>query len=443
MSGLGKGRARNWIVVALVALALLGEAARVWRITNHHDLQVFMLAARRLYAGENIYADAAPFKAAIEAGIFSMKDDTVVWPYAYAHLIALVFVPALWLPWPVVRTGWWLLNAGCLVAGSWLVVRAMRPAKDVANGQGSVAAPVGYLPAGVTMGLVLLYRFDPAVVAMRLGQIEILQFLLLAFTLDSLRQRRDGIAGAALGVAAGLKFFPLALVALLLWRKRWRAAAWAVAVAFVTIVGSFALVGLGTVPAYLDYTSIYGIGGAFAAFPLNQSLNGFFSRNLMRNAFSPSLAGLDLPWLARGLTLVSSALIVSLSAWLTWHPAGGRIAQDEEGRRLGLEFALAVVALLLISPHSQVYTLVWALLSLVALGCWLLVDGGTRRSGVISWGTRWWPWIGLAIVYLLLGRSYALYYPGVTRFVQSHYLFGLLGLWALIGGALLRERRLA
>jgi hypothetical protein len=357
-----------------------------------------------------------------------------VWPYAYSPLIALVFVPALWLPWSIVRAGWWMVNAACLVVGSWLVVRAMRPAEGTAG----LAARLGYLPAAATLALVFLYRFDPAVVAMRLGQIEIVQFLLLAATLDALRQRRDGLAGVALGIAAGLKFIPLALVALLLWRGRWRAAAWAIAVALITVVGAFALVGLGTVPAYLDYTSIYGVGGAFAAFPLNQSLNAFFSRNLVRNVFSASLAGIDLPWLARALTLACSAF----GAWLTWRPAPKTLPQDQEGRRLGLEFALAVAALLLISPHSQVYTFVWSLLSLGALGAWLLVDRRARHFDSAFRGAHGWPWAGLAIVYLLIGRSYALYYPGVTRLVQSHYFLGALGLWAIIGAILWRERRL-
>jgi hypothetical protein len=431
-------RARGWIVIALLALALLSEGLRVWRITNHHDLEVFVLAAQRLLAGEDIYADAGPFKAAIEAGTFSIKDNTVVWPYAYAPLIALLFAPAVGLPSSMVQVGWWIVNAGSLLIGSWLVLRAMRPAADPSlrvwvldEEQGLPLARMEYLPAGLILTLLLVYRFDPAVVAMRLGQIEIVQFLLLAGTVYALREHRDTLAGAALGIAAGLKFFPLALVCLLLWRRRWRAAAWAIGVAAVTIGGSFCVVGLQAVPAYLDYTSIYGIGGVFAAFPLNQSLNGFFSRNLMKNVFSASLGGMDLPWLARGLTLASSALVVMLSAWLTWRPAEKDASQNTDGQRMGLEFSLAVVALLLISPHSQVYTFVWALMALIALSLWLLTKAGSR----------WWQWAGLAVAYLLLGRSYVFYHPGVTRLVQSHYLFGALLLWALIALALLRERR--
>jgi len=397
-----------------------------------------MLAARRIVAGENIYTDAGAFKTAIESGAFSMKDDTVVWPYAYAPLIALLFLPATWLPTSLVQTGWWVLNVGSLILGSWLVLQASLPAVDRARpaqaAEGERNAPVPakrYLSAALILVLLLLYRFDPAVVALRLGQIEIVQFLLLAGAMVALRRGQDRAAGVALGIAAGLKFFPLALVAMLLWRRRWRAAAWATGMAAVTIVGSFAVIGWDAIPAYLQYASMYGIGGAFAAFPLNQSLNGFFSRNLMRNVFSPSLAGLNLPWLARGLTFASCAVVVLVSAWVTWRPPEADDGEYDDGRLMGLEFALAVMALLLVSPHSQVYTFVWSLLALVALGVWLLTEAGSL----------WWQWGGLFIAYLLLGRSYVFYYPGITRFVQSHYLFGAVLLWAALAVTLLRIRR--
>jgi len=50
-------------------------------------------------------------------------------------------------------------------------------------------------------------------------------------------------------------------------------------------------VGLDAIPTYVHYTGVYGIAGAFAAFPLNQSLNGFFSRNLVRNVFTATPKG--------------------------------------------------------------------------------------------------------------------------------------------------------
>lgn len=402
-----------WLVVVLLALLWVSDLVRVWRMTNHHDLDVFYLAARRLVAGEDIYADAAPFQASIEAGTFSMKDDTVVWPYAYSPLIALLFVPATAMPYSVVQILWWGFNVGSLLLGGWLSLRALGCAT----------------PARVALSLLLLYKFEPAVVTLRLGQIEIVQFLLLAFTLYALNHNWDRRAGLALGLAAGLKFFPGALVGLLLWRGRWRAAAWSTATAFVIIMGSFLLVGFDALSSYLGFASMYGIGGAFAAFPFNQSLNGFFSRNLIHNVFSPTLKGWHLPGLAKGLTLACDTVVILVSAWLTWHRKEER--NNEDRQRFALEFSLGIVALLLVLPHSQVYTFVWLLVSFIAFAIWLLSQPRTA----------WWQWAGWFIAALLVGRHYVLFYPGLTRLVQAHYLFGALLLWGMLGATLLRDKR--
>jgi len=423
----------QWLAVVVLLALIAVDLVRVWRVTNHHDLDVFVLAARRLVAGEDIYADAAQFKAAIEAGTFSMKDETVIWPYAYGPLIATLFVPALWMPYSLVQAIWWGANIVALGLGSWFCLRAVGPAT----------------PGRMALVLLFLYRFEPAVVALRLGQIELMQYLLLAFALYALNrqtsfnpppQSRERLklvcsweswAGIALGLAAGVKFFPAALIALLVWRRRWRVAAWAAGTAVVAIFGPFALVGWDALGRYLSFASLYGIGGAFAAFPLNQSLNGFFSRNLMRNVFSATLKGLHLPWLAKGLTLGSDGAIILGSAWLTWHRRGWRIPPDEEERqRFSLEYGLAILALLMVSPHSQVYTFVWALIALIVLGLLWLAEPAAP-----------WRWVGLIVAYLLLGRNLVLFRPGLTRFVQAHYLFGALILWGMMGLALWQRAR--
>jgi len=404
-----------WMVV-LVLLALVGrDLANVWQITNHHDLDVFTLAAERLAAGEDIYADVLPFQDKVLAGL-DMDDDSVVWPYMYPPLIALLFVPTRGMPVEAVRAGWWAVNVACLLSGTWLWLRALG----------------GVTPLRAGLALLLLWRFYPATVTLRLGQIELMQYLLLAATLYALSARRDGWAGVALGLATGLKFFPGALIVLLLWQRRWRAAGWALGTALVTIIGSFALVGLEAIPAYLRSTAIYGLGGAFAAFPLNQSLNGLFSRNLVRNGFSATLKGVHLPGLARALTLACDALIVVASAWLTWSgarrdtacraPAGNA---STDGTRSALEYGLAVAALLLISPHSQVYTFVWALLPLIVLGVHLL-----ERDA------NWALWLAYIAAFVLIGRRLMVYAPGVTRFFQSQQTFGAALLWLLLGLAL-------
>jgi len=400
-----------WLIVALLALSLCVQLADVWRVTNHHDLAVFLRAANRLAADEDIYADAAPFQAAIESGSFSLRDDSVVWPYAYSPLIAILFLPMRGLSLETVGVGWWIANNLMLLGGCWLALRSVAYAT----------------PGRVALVFLMLHGYAPAVSALRLGQIEILQFLLLAVTLWGLRRDREVLAGLALGLATGLKFFPGALIVWLLWRRRWRPALWAIGSAVLLTVGSFALVGWDAFTRYLSFSSMYGIGGAYAAFPLNHSLNGLFSRNLMANVFSASLKGWDLPALAKGLTLAADLMIVAVCAALTgrgWSRKGAATPQD--AWRDPLEFALATSALLLVSPHSQVYGFVWALLPLIVWTMARYADDATR----------WWHW-GLALLaYLLVGRDYELFVPGITRLVQAHFTLGALLLWGLVGGGL-------
>ncbi|MFH1084369.1 MAG: glycosyltransferase 87 family protein [Chloroflexota bacterium] len=408
------------LALALLAALLAADLVRVWGLTNHHDLDVFLLAARRLASGEDIYADAAPFQAALEAGTLSLRDDTVVWPYAYPPTIALLFVPTVGWPAAAVRAGWWALNVVCLLLGTGLAVTSL-PQRDVRQ----------YVPLAA-LALAALYRYDPAVVALRLGQSELFQFLLLTLALYGLTRPApcagwEVLAGLALGLAAAAKFVPGALLVLLLWRRRWRPALWGLGSAAAALGGSFALVGWPSLARYLAYSGIYGIGGAFAAFPLNQSFNGLFSRNLVANVFSPTLAGVNLPGLARALTLAADAAVVSLSAWITWHrapwPAQPAAAERE---RFASEYGLAIVALLLVSPHAQVYAYAWALIPLVRLAGDLLARPRLRR----------WAWVGLLGAYALIGRSYVLYRPGLTRLVQAHYLVGALLLWATLAALL-------
>ena len=231
-------RMRAWIIVALMLVMWSIDLARVWTISNHHDLDVFLRAASRLRSGAtgvSIYSDAPAFKRAIASGAFSMKDDTIVWPYTYTPLIAMLFVPATFLPESVVQAGWWAVSVFALVLGCWLALRSL----------GEVTPP------RLALVLLLLYRFQPVETALRIGQVELVQFALLATALAALHLGHERMAGLALGFAAGLKFFPGLLIALLLWRRRWRAALWATGTALVLIIGAFAAIGFDAVGEYL------------------------------------------------------------------------------------------------------------------------------------------------------------------------------------------------
>jgi len=386
------------VILALAALVVWWGVG-VFRITNNHDFEVQYQAAERLRAGENIYADSAGFKTALESGQFNMGDDSIRWPYANPPLLAILTVPLTFLPYDVAAVLWTGLTALFLLGAC-----------------AAVLAAIGRLDwVGAVVALALLYGYYPATVCLRLGQVEILLFLLIALAFLALKRGRDGWAGAALGIATAIKFFPGAFILFLAWKRKWKATAWGLGVAAAALGASILIAGPANFAAYTEAWSVYA-GGAFSAFPLNQSLNGFFSRLFRPNIFWPTLRGLELPGLATGLWLGSAAVLGAALAWFTRKPV------DARSPRFDLEFSAAVVVLLLAQPHSQVYAFVWLLLPLIVVACRVV-------------RTYPWSWLeagALLVGYFMLGRQWFQFPPIPVRFVRSHVMFGTLLLAALV-----------
>ncbi len=386
------------VILALVALVVWWGVG-VFRITNNHDFDVFYRAAERLRTGENIYAESAAFRQALESGQFNMQDDSIQWPYGNPPLLAILTVPLTYLPYDVAAAIWTGLTTLFLLGACAVVLAAIGRVDWV----------------GAVVALVLLYAYYPATVCLRLGQVEILLFLLIALSFLALKRGHDAWAGAALGVATAIKFFPGALILFLAWKRKWKAAAWGLGVGAAALGASILIAGPDNFAAYTEAWSVYA-GGAFSAFPLNQSLNGFFSRLFRPNVFWPTLRGLELPGLATGLWLGSAAILGGALAWFTRKPVDARSA------RFDMEFAAAITVLLLAQPHSQVYAFVWLLLPLIVVGC----------RAVTTYPWSWLETGTLVIGYFMLGRQWFQFPPIPVRFVRSHVMFGTLVLAALI-----------
>ena len=418
-----------WAVAAVLAILLAASYVRLWPRVNNKDWRVYVEAGAALARGGDIYADTEPFRERVESGAFDLKDPDVRWPYAYPPLAAILAVPLAGLPYEPLALAWTVANVLMLVAAGWLCLLALPgralPGRALPGQALSGQAPGPVEPLDVAMLGAILYAFYPATVSLRLGQLEILQLLLLAGAYLGLKRGRSLVAGLLLGVATALKFFPGALIAFLLWKRLWRPALVGLAVALALLAGSFAVVGFEQVPRYLAFTSLYS-RGAFGAFPLNQSLHGFFARNLTANPFVVPLKGWHLPWLADGATLALSALLVG-----GWAALCARPLDPPGSQRFDLEFSGAIALLLLVSPHSQVYAFVWLLAPLLVLAYRL------RRAG------PGWAWPLAIVAYALVGRRYELYRPGLTRFVVSHVMFGALLLLVVMGALLwaMRPRR--
>ena len=425
-----------WLVVGVLTLSVIINYAQVVRITNNHDFAVYYQAAVNLRRGDDIYADSALFRESVESGRFDYMADDTVWPYAYPPLLAILLLPLSHLPYTWASGLWTAATLAALGAAMWLMVRALGPVT----------------PPRLALALLLLYRYRPAVVALRLGQIDILILLLLAGVFYSLVRDRWWLAGVLLGLAVGLKFFAGVLIAYLFWKRRWRSAMIAGATAAVLLAGSFGVIGFDAVPAYLDFTALYSRGG-FAGYPYHQCFNAFFTRLFTDNLFVAPIRGWDLPWLADGLTLISSGLVGLMTAWLTWG------AMERADRRFALEFGLVITALLLVMPPSPLYSFAWLLLPFLALllgssealmrarvgqrpGRSELTELPGSESGDLGSQLRGFAVLGLTtLAYILTARDYPYRIRYLIRLLQSHYLFGGLLLWCVLAWRLWSTRK--
>jgi hypothetical protein len=243
------------VAVGAALLALAGHAVVLAIWPDAHtlliDLEVYRAGGRFLLDGRPLY----------ERGVVL---DLL--PFVYPPVAAVLFAPLALVAMPVLKVLWTALGLALLACTARRCARAV----GVAAGAPTVAV--------VVLVTALATWLDPVRTTLYLGQINI---VLLALVLGDLLGRRDSRwRGVGLGLAAAVKLTPLLFVAYLLLRRRYRAAATAVA----TFVAAGA-VGFLLAPAD---SATYWLRGTFAAADriaavdgnANHSVNGLVTRLL-------------------------------------------------------------------------------------------------------------------------------------------------------------------
>jgi hypothetical protein len=183
----------RWLLGGLVAVILLSYAR------YPGDFAGYLLVGDLALAGRHIYHDAPP-------GISTWPPffSLVCVPLALLARVSLVLTRVLWLA----------INAVALVA-------VMRLALRLVYGESapSLTSRAALIPLLVSARWVLS-NFEHL-------QINILIFLLTLAGLDLMERRRHALGGALIGTGIAMKVMPGAFVLYLLWRRRWRPAAWA------------------------------------------------------------------------------------------------------------------------------------------------------------------------------------------------------------------------
>jgi hypothetical protein len=412
---LGWPEPRQVIVSALIAL-LLGVYAVLYLlpVLGSHapradDFQDYLFAAHQLASGGDPYANFirnhVPWDWSLSSG------------YLYPPAFAVSLIPLTWVSNDLaVRI--WLVLIQAAVAASLLIVYAV----------------IGRPRRGELLCLAaVMTTFFPLASSVLTGTMNSVLLLLLTGAWAGWQRRQDVLSGVLVGAAAVFKLFPLALLPYLAWRRHWK---------LLGAVGITGLIGLalGLVATSFDHNLYYFRDmlphlAAGTGYRENQSLAGFTARICQP---STADAGGGAGWCGRALDWPLVLLLLFIVIRATSRPA-----------RSGLEFALAVSALPLISSVTWSFHLVVLILPIALLIRQAFAGAMSRRAGRFLLAAWLCFSVGPALHYLLIYHPLP-QLPGilellpmaVTRLLGEAYFIGTVIVFASVWVALRNERRL-
>ena len=194
----------------------------------------------------------------------------------------------------------------------------------------------------------------PTRLSLQLGQVSVLMALLLVAT-GLFARRRPGVAGLLLALAGLIKLYPALIGLYFLLRGPRRVAWWSLAWAVALTAAFIPFYGLQHYRTFADVV-LSSANYPYAA-EFNISLLAFWNR-----MFAPSLYAVPLlnaPLLARGLTILSSLLVLGVCLLV-------RRRRDDDESRL-LEYSLWICGMLILSPINGSYNLLLLLLPLLTI----------------------------------------------------------------------------
>ncbi len=361
--------------LAVLAIAASVIARLIWVFAGPHnfnfvDLRVYYEAAHRVLSG-GLYD-------------FALSEYTPrqPLPFTYPPFAAIVFVPLRVVPFPVVAIGWLVLTVALLYLVIAMSLAMLRAARGLSPCLADVPREQVLL---WTAGVLWL---DPVRTNLDYGQVNVVLMTLgtwAAYVTVRYRPRgarpawSDGVAGALVGIAAGIKLTPAVGGLFLVARKRYWAAV-ASAVVFVGTVG----VGYLILPAesHRYFTVLIGDTGPIGdpAKPDNQSLRGVLSR----------FAGHDL---ATGPTVIVGMIVAAALIGAAWWIC-------RRGDAL-IVLVLAQSLGLAVSPISWIHHWVWLVPTLV----WLVQGplGATWPARTVAVAYAAYSYVGVHGVCAVLG----------------------------------------
>ncbi len=307
-----------------------------------------------IYAAHKIASGGDPYGAFIHTHV--PWDWSLNSGYVYPPLFAAMLLPLTWLSNDLAVRTWSVLIQLAVVASLLIIYRTIgRPSR------GELVCLVA-----------VLATFFPLISSALTGTMNAVLLLLITGAWASWRARRDVASGALTGVAAVFKLFPLALLPYLAWRRHWKLLAAMIVTGIAGIVAGLLVTGLDhNIYFYRDILPHLSAGTGYRE---NQSIAGVTARVC---APSTGELGGSAGWCGR---LLDGPLVLLLLALV--------LRSTSRTSRSGLEFALAVTALPLISAITWGFHLVILVLPITLLIRQAYSGAVSRAAGrvlIVAW----------------------------------------------------------
>lgn len=253
----------DWVQGALLLLAFWIAATgfwraqpRFWRALEWLDLQVYYLSARMLALDAPIYSVPARQTFGEQFGLDAMM-------YNYPPFFTALFAPLGVLPFQWTGYVWMALGLLALILSVWMLARAL------------------YLDIWKIIVLGLIALLMPATLStFNVGQASLLLTVLFVSAMVVAPRPTGGIknfaADALLGIASGMKVYPLLLSIPYLAQKRFNTLAVMGTVFAITLLAGIFVGGWGE--AFLYWTEVLPRAGGLNLYPPNQSARAVIQR---------------------------------------------------------------------------------------------------------------------------------------------------------------------
>lgn len=340
-----------------------------------------------------------------------MPDNQFIGWYIYPPIFAILMLPLAFVSFFKAKLIWLVINQVLLALGTIFLLKCTKN--------------LGRTAKIAIVALTLM--MTPIIFNQQMGNVNVALFFLIVLTLFLIIKDRQWLAGVPLGLAVSIKIIPAVLVIYLLFKKRYKAAASALAVSGLLMAIGISVCGWNTTVAFFkEVLPKIGWLSRETDIPtkystINQSLHGLIIR-----LFSDSPDGLTKSLINSWTTvLVLTAVVTLVLAVASYSVVAKKGFKNEKQERqhFVLGFGLFVILSHIVSPISWDEHLVPVIISVVLLIDWL-ATAEKYRGWPLALGAA-----GFALVaanhpfddpHLMQGWKLLLLAPG---------LFGMLALW--------------